>query len=99
MEGKLHLHIEYLDGRPDYNEEVGMLYPPGAEKQACMKLLADMGMAGGRLMFSENGISLEPISSMKLVSISAPAIVTGDALDLANLTMPRRGTNSTGPGA
>ncbi len=88
MEGKLTLRIEFLDGRPDHNEAVAVTYPPGAETNACMKLLADINMMGGLLKCERNSVSLVPISTMKKVEVSASTVVTGDALDLANFTMP-----------
>ncbi len=87
MEGKLTLHIEFLDGRT-HDETIAMSYPPGSENAACMKLLADFNMMGGLLKCERNAVSLIPISTMKKVEVSASAVVTGDAFDLANLTLP-----------
>jgi hypothetical protein len=88
MEGKLKLHIEFLDGRPDYDEDIPMTYPPGAETAAAMKLLADFNMMGGLLKAEPNEVSLVPIATMKLVKVTVGSIVTGNAYDLANLSMP-----------
>lgn len=88
MEGKLHLRIEFLDGRPDHVEDVAMSYPPGAETSACMKLLADFNMIGGLLKVDKGECSLIPIATMKAITVTASEVVGGDMSDLANLKMP-----------
>ncbi len=89
MQAKLNVTIEFLDGRPNMEVQMGADYPAGAEVQACLKLLAQINMTGGIMEFLPNGLALIPMSSIKKITIEAPAIQGADALDLANLTMPK----------
>lgn len=92
MQGTLKVTAEFLDGRPNLERELPCEYPAGAEQVACIKLLAQINATGGIMDIVADGVTLVPISTIKLLVIKAPSsIQAANLADLANLTMP---TNS-----
>ena len=88
MEGKLAVRIEFLNG-DILADDMPTEYPAGAEDAVCLKVIQQTAMLGGYLKKgSGHSLTLCPLASMKSFTIEAPALVSADVSDLANLTMP-----------
>jgi len=74
MEGSVNVCVEFLDGRPNMEVKMGAAFPVGQEMQACLKMLAQINMAGGILEFLADGVALIPLASIKKLTLSVPAI-------------------------
>ena len=71
--GMIKIHVEFLDGRKPEVHETPLNFPPGQEKQAVLQVLAGINAMGGVLDFETDGVSLTPISTIKLLKVTAEA--------------------------
>lgn len=78
--------VEFIDGREPITEEMPVTFPPGKEVEACMKLLSQINLVGGIMHFLDDGISLIPLQTIKLLTITAPSVVSSDLGELNALT-------------